>query len=413
MNGTTYERCTTCKRRVNGAQARAAHKASGCAGTRTTWVLKADLGRDAEGKRRQRLVAGFATEAQAQRELREMLTAVDQGRYVEPSRATLQAYLQDTWLPSTVPSTRYGTFEKRRLHVGYVAARIGSTPLHQVTPLVLERLYADLLRSGGRNSRPLSRATVLDVSRTLHAAFAAAVRWQALTTNPCSVARVPQGADADVAIDPEDVWNAVQVQAFLEATRRDALGPLYATALHTGMRLSEMLALRWDAVDLGDSPTLHVRATITRGPEGYRETPATKTAGSRRTIEIDPALAERLEEARKAQLKGRRPSPYVFPGRDGGFRAPKTVSRTFRDRVAGLRQAEPFTLIGLPPIPFRNLRHTCASVLLNAEEPLTNVSRLLGHASPVTTMRFYARMVPNTGRKTASKAARLMFGTGA
>jgi integrase len=131
-------------------------------------------------------------------------------------------------------------------------------------------------------------------------------------------------------------------------------------ALFCGLRAGEVLALRWDAVDL-DAKLLHVRATVL---EIKRQAPTTKdpkTKAGRRTLTMPDAVISALRDLRRQHLEGRvalglgRPEAdaLLFPSTAGGLRRPSTLSHEWRDaRVADVR--------------FHDLRHTHVSMLIDA-----------------------------------------------
>jgi integrase len=409
VTGTTWQRCTRCRRKVNGAAARQRHRASDCTGTSSTWAAKVDLPRDADGRRRQLVRAGFATEAEANRERRALLTKVDGGRYVEQTHATLADYLAGEWLPATAPpKVAHSTHDKRRLHVRWVVDEIGRTPLHDVNGATLDRLYATLVRDGGRDQQGLAAATVQDVHRTLHKAFTDAVRWRLLERNPCEAAEPPR-ADrvAEDARAKQHAWTADELRTFLTATAGHRLHLAFHLAAATGMRRSELLGLRWSDLDL-DRGTLRVAQKLVKAADGYVLHLSTKTAAGARTIALDDGTVSRLRDHRLRQVEQRLAAgsawhhlDLVLTREDGSPIPPEAVSQGFRRAVA---------TAGVPRIRFHDVRHSHASLLLAAGEPVKVVSERLGHASPTITLTIYAHVMPGQQQGAAATFGRLLAG---
>jgi integrase len=435
MKGTVWQRCTRCMKKVNGADARKRHKASGCAGNGSTWAMKADLGRDADGKRHQQVRAGFATEADADRALRELLGKVDGGRYVTPSKRTLADYLEGEWLPATAPPrVAHSTHAKRTLHVSsYVVPRIGRVPLAEVNGAGLDRLYAALLRDGGRDGAPLAASTVRDVHRTLNKAFTDARRWQLLDRNPCEESEPPRlDQVADDARAAVHAWSADELGRFLSATAGHRHGPVFYVAGTTGMRRSELLGLRWEDVDL-DRATIRVVQKLVEGPDGYELRRSTKTASGARTIALDADTVAVLREHRRRQLEyrlalgtGYQDHGLVFCREDGVPLSPAGVTQAFRRaadscidctaRLDTARRREVHEGSGctggpLPRIRFHDVRHTHATILLQNGVPVRTVSQRLGHASAVVTMTIYSHVLPGDDQGAADRFGRLLAGT--
>lgn len=133
----------------------------------------------------------------------------------------------------------------------YVLPRLGDAALADLNGRRLTRLYQQLLRSGGREQRPLSIRTVRYVHATLHKALGDGVRDGLLTANPSDRATLPKlhperadklGADQEV-----NAWTAEELRAFLEATREHPRHPLWLVAAARGLRRGELLGLAWDA----------------------------------------------------------------------------------------------------------------------------------------------------------------------
>jgi hypothetical protein len=118
------------------------------------------------GKQKQKWHSGFRTKRDADRALAEILTRLDQGTYVEPTKQTLAAYL-DEWLAAVEPTLRPSTFATYRTMVErHIKPNLGSLPLQNVTAARLNALYAALLRSGRKDGKGgLSSSSV----RYLHA----------------------------------------------------------------------------------------------------------------------------------------------------------------------------------------------------------------------------------------------------
>jgi integrase len=175
----------------------------------------------------------------------------------------------------------------------------------------------------------------------------------------------------------------------------DRLEALYVLALTTGMRLGELLALRWSDVDLqGAASALHMRATLRyRNADTYYFKPP-KTPKSRRRIGLSSMAQEALRGHRTRQLEERlaagpvwRDEDLVFCTPVGGALCGNHLSG--RDFQALLRRA------GLLRIRFHDLRHTCATLLLRRGVHPKVVSELLGHSTVTMTLDRYWHVLPD------------------
>ena len=407
MKGTVWQRCVRCSRKVNGTDAKRRHKSTGCPGTDATWAYKVDLGRDSDGKRQQQVRGGFTSEADAQRAVRELLHKIDAGDYVKSSEQTVAGFLEGEWLPAMRTKVAGGTYGKRRLHVvTYTVPRIGRVPLQQVTAATLERLYAALLTEGGR-SKGLAPSTVRDVHRTLHKAFGDAVRWGHLSRNPAAAAEAPALAKVSAdARSAQHVWTADELGRFLAHVDGHRYGTVFFLTAMTGARRSEVLAVRWQDVDL-DEGRIRFGRTLVRDADGaYVLTDGTKTTASARTVALDAATVERLRRHRVQVLEDRMAAGGAWQDRDLLFHrgdgdpvSPPAVSQAFKRAVKAAL---------LPSIRFHDLRHTHATLLLQSGEPVRTVSQRLGHASPTVTMSIYSHVLPGDDEGAATRFAALL-----
>jgi len=168
----------------------------------------------------------------------------------------------------------------------------------------------------------------------------------------------------------------------------DAFDPYYRPfvtfAIHTGLRLSELRALTWDDIDF-ERADLHVRHNISAG---ITTTP--KTRHSNRHLSLPPFLVQVLIDHQAVCPPS--PENYVFPQPSGRLIDPAN----FRKKVF----LPAFEKAGLEPVRFHDLRHTCASLLVDAGASLYDVMSWLGHSNVTTTLR-YAHWLPGAQQRTA------------
>jgi integrase len=181
------------------------------------------------------------------------------------------------------------------------------------------------------------------------------------------------------------VWNPEQLSRFLEHVAQDRVAALWIVAASTGMRRGELLGLRWRDIDL-DSGELSIRQThVSYGK--LRVTKEPKTDRGRRTIPVDPRAVVALRAHKRAQAEEKLAAGetygdqgLVFADEIGEPLRPDTVSAAFRRHV---RDA------GLPHLTPHGLRHTFATVGLEAGVDVLYIAELLGHSSPAITQSIY------------------------
>jgi integrase len=168
--------------------------------------------------------------------------------------------------------------------------------------------------------------------------------------------------------------------------------PYFEFAVMTGLRPSEQVALKWDAVD---ERFIHIELSRVRN----LEKPDLKTTGSNRRIEITPPLRALLEEQKN--LMAGCQSPYVFLNTRGRPVNQVSVRQVW---VTALRKS------GLPCRRMYETRHTFASWALAAGETVEWVARTLGHATTAMVHKTYGRYIPNLTRQDGSALERFLAG---
>jgi integrase len=180
-------------------------------------------------------------------------------------------------------------------------------------------------------------------------------------------------------------------------------------AIGTGLRLGELLGLRWaDVTGSVIRVTGSVRPVPREDGTGYvvEWSPEAKTRRSIRSLEIAPFVAAALDAERRRQAEAGVISPYVFVtvGRreragDAVLYDPRSVTRAFQAQL--VRK-------GLPSMRFHDLRHAYATMMLTAGVPLQVISASLGHTSVATTAAVYAHVLPELQRDAARRLDELL-----
>jgi integrase len=171
-------------------------------------------------------------------------------------------------------------------------------------------------------------------------------------------------------------------------------------SLFTGMRIGEVLALRWGRVDL-DRKVIQVREALEETKAHGIRFKAPKTKAGRRDVTLPDFLVETLREFRKEQLElriklgaGKLPDDaLLFVRLDGALPSQKQYSKAWSDLADQMK---------MPDLAFHNLRHTHASQLIDAGVDIVTISKRLGHAKPDITLRIYAHLFQKDDGKAAA-----------
>lgn len=358
-----------------------------------SWSVVVDIGRDDDGRRQQKWHSGFRTKREASEALTEILGQLSRRQYVNPSKLTVREFLEDEWLPATRASLRPLSFDSYEANVrNHIVPHLGSIQVQGLTPAALNALYAELGSS-------LSPTTVRYIHAILRRAFADAVKWNRLASNPVDAADPPrQSASRRPAMR---TWSAAELQRFLESVDDDRLAACWRFLAMTGCRRGEALGLRWRDVDPVRGQAMIVQAIV-----GNRMKSEPKSDRSRRTIALDAGTVRALEEHRSAQADEREvfgkyygDQDLVFCREDGTSMWPRTLTRSFARQVAAA---------SLPKIRLHDLRHTHATLALQAGVHPKVVQERLGHAAISITLDVYSHAIPAMHEEAAAQVAALL-----
>jgi integrase len=326
--------------------------------------------RDASGRQRRR---SAATLAEARLLKSALVADVARGEFRPASRARLGEYARD-WLRTyegrTARGIRPETVEEygRDLEL-HVLPVLGARRLSEIEQRDLKLLSRDLADKG------LSAATVRVVMAPLRALFATAVEEGLLRTNPAAGLRLGAGVRADPAVkrralDEEQLGRLIE-----ETPERWRLVVRFLA--QTGVRVGELVALRWEDVDLARR-RVHVRRRLYKG-----RVDVPKSRFGLRTIPISTRLARDLRAHRGRASD----EDWLFVGPSGGQLRAEYVLK-FIVRPAAVRA-------GVPWVGVHTLRHTCASILFRSGWNAKQVQIVLGHHSPAFTLATYVHLIPD------------------
>jgi integrase len=367
------------------------------------WGYVADVGTDpVTGGRRQRTKSGFKTKRKAEEAVRAVLAEVRTGAYVPSSTETVGEYLA-AWLERAEPNLRRTTWDGQRKSVGYLTSQPGSVPLQHLQPIQLEACYAELAKSGGIRGKGLSPKTIGNAHAVMRRALGDAERLGLIPRNAARLARPPKVENVEMP-----TWTSDELGVFLESVREDRLYAAFVVLATTGMRRGDLLGLRWADLDL-NAGHLSVKQTITASNYQIIVGP-TKTARSRRRIELDPVTVECLRQHRRDQAAERLTRGAEWQDHDlvscdtaGEPLHPDRFTRYFCRQVS---KAD-VTQIRGP----HDLRHTWATLGLKAGVHPKVVSDRLGHSTISITLDIYSHVTPSLDANAANVVAGAIFGS--
>ena len=325
--------------------------------------------------------------------LRESRRAIRAGEDPDRVRTLTADYLED-WLAEVGQAVKPATVRGYRIHVEkWIAPAIGNIPVMDLTPYQV-RVVRDRVSSKGRSPR-----TAAAVLRTLRQALGQGVRDGLLPRNVAEGVKPPRQVQHRVL-----PTSGEEAQRIIAAFAEHPLGPLVAVAIGTGLRLGELLGLRWADIS---GHRIRITGSVRPAPRedgrGYvieRQATA-KTERSLRALDVPTFVVAALDDQRRRQAVDGMISPYVFVTVGRRDRAglavlydPRSVTRAFQQQLA---------VAGLPRMRFHDLRHATATLLLAAGVPLRVIQETLGHTNITTTAAVYAHVLPALQREAAEK----------
>jgi integrase len=366
-----------------------------------------DLGRGADGKRRQHTEVVRGTRKEAERRERELLRTRETGTFVDPHRMTVAEYMTK-WLESVqqkVEPNTYRGYEQRSWT--HIMPDLGHIKLTDLSPLLIEQAEALWLRQGNRRTGgPLDPQTVLHTHRVLHAAMERAVRWRLVPLNPVDGVEPPH-----VPAKERDFLTAEESERLVAALIDTEYELPILVGLYCGLRPTEYLALRWRDVDL-DRRGLRVTQNVHRirqdertahmGQQvyGFRFGPA-KTHRSKRPVSMPAVVVELLRVHRSQQAAVRLQAGAVWTDLDLVF----TDARGYPHNHDRVRRAfyKALDAAGVRQVVLYALRHTMATLVLHETKDLKLVATRLGHSNEMLVLRTYGHLLPGVDREAADR----------
>ena len=378
---------------------------------RKRWTIVLELGyrpdpRTGKPRRQQQWISFRGTKDEAKDKLAEIIVAHNRGEYVEPSKVTLGEWVL-TWM-ATVTNVRPSTLVRYTNVIETLkASPIADLPLQKVRASDLEAHYA---------STKASASTIGLHHTVLSRALRKAKRDNLIVSNPAPDVETRPKRRRDPEAARENCWSRDEARQFLTAAKAAGAQPaaLYALALETGMRKNELCGLAWTHVDL-DGAQITVERQLTKG--GEEPTFGPPKNGRTRTVSIttDTVALLKAHKRDQAAFKMANRTAYhdhglVFAKEYGDLRRRgDKLGHTLQSNNLGERSFKRLCeAANVRRITFHGLRHTCATLLLAAGEPVHVVSARLGHSDVSITLNNYAHVLKAHERSAADRMSTLL-----
>ncbi len=358
------------------------------------WAIVIDVRDPATGRRRRKWHTFAGTKRQAQIECARLISELNGGLYIEPSKITVGQFL-DRWLEHVKPLVSPRTHEcYGELVTKNIKPLLGAVLLTKLRPMQISDAYAKALSSGHRRGKGgLAPSTHV----ILKSSMRQAVRWQTLAHNPVDAVDPPKIERATVR-----TYDLAQTAGLIDVTRGTRMTITVILAVLCGLRRGEIAALRWRNVNL-DAAQLAVTESAEQTTAGVRY--KKPKSGKGRTVALSARVvnelrSHRLKQAQELLVVGvpLTDDAFIVAQADGSPLQPRSITHQWHLLLANNRQ--------LPRIRFHDLRHAHATHMLSSGVHPKIASERLGHSKVGITMDLYSHVIPGMQEDAAARVDR-------
>jgi integrase len=321
------------------------------------------------------------TKSEALEILQARLNAAKEQQRRPQSSLPFSEFVRMTWKPNAALRLRKSSMRIYRFNLdNHILPELGEFPLRSIRRSDIESCLSRLQQKG------YAVSTLRSVRATISTVLEAAVSDRYIANNSAHGIRI---READSKREPR-YFRQPEVRRLLYKLE-DPCQTVVLVAVSTGLRIGEILALRWRRINLLQN-TIEVAETYSSGEFG-----PPKTRSSRRTIPMSASLAEVFKRLRPQNCE---PEELVFATSKGTPLNPKNL---YNRQLAPACDA-----IELPRVSWHSFRHTHATLLHEAGESLKTAQSLLGHSDLETTLGVYTHAIPDSQRRAVERVARVL-----
>lgn len=307
----------------------------------------------------------------------------------KPIQRYIFTEFMEKWLETIKPTIAHTTYAGYAKNIRKIKVYFGnSLMLDELKPIHVQEFYNKMYADG------LSGNTINHVHANLRKALQYAVKMDFIETNPIDKIERPK-AEKYVA----NFYNKDELAKLFEVFKDDRMELCVHIAAYYGLRRSEVIGLKWDAIDF-DKKTITIKHKVVNeyanGKEQIICEDKLKTSSSYRTLPLIPHIEELLLKEKEKQehylelLKSgynREYLDYICKDYLGNLITPNFVTDHFRNMIKKYN---------LKKIRFHDLRHSCASLLLANGISMKEIQEWLGHSTYNVTANFYSHLEYNS-----------------
>jgi integrase len=350
------------------------------------------------------------TQAEVKTKLRDAFNDIEKGITVNGD-LTFGEWMQN-WLEQYArPSIRNSTYISYETYVrAHVIPAIGTIKMKNVTVDTFQRFFNEKVKLGRLDGKGgLSAKTTKNLFTMMKTAMEQAKENDLIKKNFLDGVKLPKIEQQEMRVLSIDEQQKL-IKAVQGSSEPTAFG--INLALFTGVRLGELLGLKWENVDFNNKK-IYIKETVSRlknfdenatNATTLQSKKSTKTQSSKRSIDLLDELCDDLKDYKKnideikTNFLGFNPEGFVFVNQTGGIMDPRTYQDIFKRHLK---------MAGVSDANFHSLRHTFATRAIEQGMDILVLSKILGHAQPSTTLNKYGHVLPDHKKESMDKLSGL------
>ena len=322
------------------------------------------------------------------------------------SKMTMGEFVNE-WLTAMRPNlarTTYQTYKSaNRRFVEYLDIYYPGITLGELRHNHVQEFLNHKLDEGCKGS------AVKQYYLAIHSGLAYAVKMEYLQLHPMDKLVMPRADKYEATF-----YNKDELNNLFEVFKGDRLELVVHIAAYYGLRRSEVLGLRWDAVDFKNKTITIQRKVVSDYDENgqrklYVET-RLKTNSTRRTLPLIPHIERMLLEKKELEAHFKKICGSSYDKEFEGFICRDNYGKLISPEYVTSRFHYVITKAGLRHLRFHDLRHSCASLLLANDVPMKAIQEWLGHSNYAITANLYSHLEYNAKVISAETIARVLDG---